>query len=124
MTTGRTRQVRDEGRGVALTDQELGSAQPPTGTAAATMAGFARDRYDREPVRVLRVARFPVPALAGGQVLVQVHAAGVDRGTCHVMAGLRYRIRLAGFGLRQPRYWNPGRQGRGRRRRRERLFAG
>jgi NADPH:quinone reductase-like Zn-dependent oxidoreductase len=33
----------------------------------------------------------------------------VDRGTWHVMAGLPYPIRLAGFGLRRPKYRNPGR---------------
>jgi NADPH:quinone reductase-like Zn-dependent oxidoreductase len=38
-----------------------------------------------------------------------VHAASVDRGTWHVMAGLPYPIRLAGFGLRRPKYRNPGR---------------
>jgi NADPH:quinone reductase-like Zn-dependent oxidoreductase len=38
-----------------------------------------------------------------------VHAASVDRGTWHVMAGLPYPIRLAGFGLRRPKYANPGR---------------
>jgi NADPH:quinone reductase-like Zn-dependent oxidoreductase len=38
-----------------------------------------------------------------------VHAASVDRGTWHIMSGLPYPIRLAGFGLRRPRYANPGR---------------
>jgi NADPH:quinone reductase-like Zn-dependent oxidoreductase len=38
-----------------------------------------------------------------------VHAASVDRGTWHIMAGLPYPIRLAGFGLRRPKYANPGR---------------
>jgi NADPH:quinone reductase-like Zn-dependent oxidoreductase len=42
-------------------------------------------------------------------VLVRVHAASVDRGTWHIMAGLPYPIRLAGFGVRRPRYANPGR---------------
>ena len=40
---------------------------------------------------------------------MRVHAASVDRGTWHVMAGLPYPIRLAGFGLRRPKYRNPGR---------------
>jgi NADPH:quinone reductase-like Zn-dependent oxidoreductase len=50
-----------------------------------------------------------MPSLADGEALVRVHAASVDRGTWHVMAGLPYPIRLAGFGLRRPRYANPGR---------------
>jgi NADPH:quinone reductase-like Zn-dependent oxidoreductase len=33
----------------------------------------------------------------------------VDRGTWHIMSGLPYPIRLAGFGLRRPKYGNPGR---------------
>jgi NADPH:quinone reductase-like Zn-dependent oxidoreductase len=43
------------------------------------------------------------------EVLVRVHAASVDRGTWPVMAGLPYPIRVAGFGLRGPKYRNPGR---------------
>ncbi len=41
-------------------------------------------------------------------MLVRVHAAGVDRGVWHVMAGLPYPIRLAGFGLRAPKNPVPG----------------
>src|SRR4051795_8458856 len=92
-----------------MTDPRLGSAQqPPTGTAGAAMTGITQDRYDPEPERVLRVAQLPVPTVADGQVLVRVQAASVDRGTWHVMAGLPYPIRLAGFGLRRPKYANPG----------------
>jgi NADPH:quinone reductase-like Zn-dependent oxidoreductase len=55
------------------------------------------------------VGRLAVPPVADGEVLVRVHAASVDRGTWHVMAGLPYPIRVAGFGLRRPKYANPGR---------------
>jgi NADPH:quinone reductase-like Zn-dependent oxidoreductase len=41
-------------------------------------------------------------------VLVRVHAAGVDRGVWHVMTGLPYPIRLAGYGFRAPKYGVPG----------------
>jgi NADPH:quinone reductase-like Zn-dependent oxidoreductase len=37
------------------------------------------------------------------EVLVRVHAAGLDRGVWHVMTGLPYMIRLVGFGVRRPR---------------------
>ena len=37
------------------------------------------------------------------EVLVRVHAAGVDQGVWHVMAGLPYLIRLAGYGIRAPK---------------------
>jgi NADPH:quinone reductase-like Zn-dependent oxidoreductase len=57
---------------------------------------------------VLRVARVPVPGVAAGEVLVRVHAAGLDRGTWHLMTGRPYLVRLA-FGLRGPRNPVPGR---------------
>jgi NADPH:quinone reductase-like Zn-dependent oxidoreductase len=38
-----------------------------------------------------------------------VRAASVDRGTWHLMSGLAYPMRLAGFGLRRPKAPNPGR---------------
>lgn len=40
---------------------------------------------------------------------MRVHASSVDRGTWHVMAGLPYPIRIAGFGVLKPKYLNPGR---------------
>ena len=42
------------------------------------------------------------------EVLVRVHAAGVDQGVWHVMAGLPYPIRLAGYGIRAPKNPVPG----------------
>ena len=92
-----------------MTDQQLSSMQQPSaGTAAATMTGIAQDRYGPAPEEVLRTAELAVPTIADGQALIRVHAASVDRGTWHVMAGLPYPIRLAGFGLRRPKYANPG----------------
>jgi NADPH:quinone reductase-like Zn-dependent oxidoreductase len=43
----------------------------------------------------------PVPG--EGEVLVRVVAAGVDQGVWHVMAGMPYAMRLAGFGVRAPK---------------------
>ena len=48
-----------------------------------------------------------VPQPAGGQVLVRVHAAGLDRGVWHIMAGLPYLVRPM-FGPRSPRQPVPG----------------
>jgi NADPH:quinone reductase-like Zn-dependent oxidoreductase len=42
------------------------------------------------------------PEIEAGEVLVQVRAAGLDRGTWHFMAGRPYLMRLAG-GLRAPK---------------------
>jgi NADPH:quinone reductase-like Zn-dependent oxidoreductase len=52
---------------------------------------------------VLRLKDVDRPEIADDEVLVRVHAAGVDRGVWHVMTGLPYPIRLAGYGLRAPR---------------------
>ena len=36
-------------------------------------------------------------------MLVRVHAAGLDRGTWHFVAGLPYLFRLMGPGVRKPK---------------------
>ena len=41
-------------------------------------------------------------------MLVEVHAAGVDRGVWHLMAGMPYVVRLMGYGLRRPKQPVPG----------------
>ncbi|MFD3443548.1 NAD(P)-dependent alcohol dehydrogenase [Microbacteriaceae bacterium 4G12] len=77
-------------------------ARPPVASPARTMTAVVQDEYGPAD-RVLRVERVPVPVPAEGEVLVRVAAAGVDRGVWHLLAGLPYPIRLAGFGLRRPR---------------------
>jgi NADPH:quinone reductase-like Zn-dependent oxidoreductase len=57
---------------------------------------------------VLRVAELERPAIGDDEVLIRVHAAGLDRGTWHVMAGQPYLIRVMGYGLRAPRNRVPG----------------
>lgn len=52
---------------------------------------------------VLSLADIDRPEVAGHEVLVQVHAAGVARGVWHLMRGLPYAVRLAGGGLRAPK---------------------
>ena len=74
------------------------------------MQAIVQDVYGAAPEDVLRVAEIEVPAPPGsGQVLVRIHAASVDRGTWHIMTGLPYAIRLAGFGVRRPNSASPGR---------------
>src|SRR3954469_2430862 len=83
---------------------------PPTpDTGAQTMRAVVQDRYSPAPEDLFRIAQIDRPTLEGGEVLVRVHAAGVDRGTWHIMAGLPYPLRLAGFGVRSPKYATPGR---------------
>ncbi|HSP30051.1 MAG TPA: NAD(P)-dependent alcohol dehydrogenase [Ilumatobacteraceae bacterium] len=79
------------------------------GGSAARMAAIVQDTYGASPGDVLRIAEVATPSIADNEVLVRVIASSVDRGTWHVMAGLPYPIRLAGFGLRQPKALNPGR---------------
>lgn len=56
----------------------------------------------------LRLAEVDKPVIAAGEVLVQVRAAGVDRGTCHLMRGEPYLVRILGFGFRGPKNRVPG----------------
>jgi NADPH:quinone reductase-like Zn-dependent oxidoreductase len=56
---------------------------------------------------VLRLAERARPEPAAGEVLLRVGAAGLDRGTWHLMAGKPYAVRLA-IGLRGPRNPVPG----------------
>ena len=51
----------------------------------------------------LKLREVDRPGIGANEVLVKVHAAGVDRGVWHVMTGLPYPIRLAGYGFRAPK---------------------
>lgn len=65
------------------------------------MQAIVQDRYG--PPDVLTLRDIDPPAIGDDDVLVRVHAAGVDQGVWHVMAGLPYLIRIMGFGFRAPR---------------------
>src|SRR6266566_1761385 len=84
-------------------------APPPPTAGGTTMTAIVQDRYSSAPEDLFRVAEIDRPTIGDDEVLVRVRAASVDRGSWHVMAGLPYPIRLAGFGLRRPKYANPGR---------------
>jgi NADPH:quinone reductase-like Zn-dependent oxidoreductase len=64
------------------------------------MRAVLHDRYGSADV--LRTALIPRPGVAADEVLLRVHAAGLDRGTWHLMAGKPYAVRLA-VGIRRPR---------------------
>jgi NADPH:quinone reductase-like Zn-dependent oxidoreductase len=57
---------------------------------------------------LLRLSEIEKPVIAASEVLVQVRAAGVDRGTCHLMRGEPYLMRILGFGVRGPKNRIPG----------------
>jgi NADPH:quinone reductase-like Zn-dependent oxidoreductase len=50
----------------------------------------------------LRLARTARPEIADNEVLLRVHAAGLDRGAWHLMTGRPYAVRLV-IGLRSPK---------------------
>src|ERR671921_2621220 len=55
------------------------------------------------PPDVLELREIDIPEYADEEVLIHVHAAGVGRDVLHVMTGLPYPIRLAGYGFRAPK---------------------
>jgi NADPH:quinone reductase-like Zn-dependent oxidoreductase len=77
-----------------------------------TMTAIARDRYGS--VDVLELRQEPRPVIAANEVLVRVRAAGVDRGAWHLLTGLPYPVRAAGYGLRRPKKPVLGREFAGR----------
>lgn len=65
------------------------------------MKAIVQDVYGSADVLELR--NIDRPPIGDEEVLVQVHAAGVDPGVWHLMAGEPYLIRAMGFGLRAPK---------------------
>ncbi len=65
-----------------------------------TMRAIVQDAYGSPDV--LHLAQVAVPTIADNEVLVRVHAAGLDRGTWHLMTGQPYLLRLI-FGIRRPK---------------------
>jgi NADPH:quinone reductase-like Zn-dependent oxidoreductase len=74
---------------------------PPEGTMQAVVQG-AYGSPD-----VFRLVQIRIPEITDNQVLVRVHAAGLDRGTWHLMVGQPYLLRLA-LGFRKPKNPVPG----------------
>lgn len=72
------------------------------------MKAIVQDVYG--PSEVLELRDVDRPAAAEDEVLVRVRAAGVDQGVWHLMTGLPYLTRAAGFGLRTPKIGTRGRE--------------
>jgi len=72
------------------------------------MQAIVQDEYG-EARDVLRLDEIDRPAIGEGEVLLRVRAASVDRGVWHLMTGLPYPVRLAGYGIRAPKTRVPGR---------------
>ena len=69
------------------------------------MRAIVQDTYGE--AEVLHEAEIDRPEPGAKEVLIKVHAAGLDRGTWHLMTGKPYLARLA-IGFRAPRNPVPG----------------
>jgi NADPH:quinone reductase-like Zn-dependent oxidoreductase len=67
-----------------------------------TMKAITRDRFGSPDV--LHYVDIERPALPEGSVLVEVQAAGVNRGDALEMRGWPYIARLMGYGVRRPKH--------------------
>ena len=99
---------------MSTSSSERPSSRGTMAVAAVTadepsMWAIVQDEYGPAAEVVLRLERTTRPSIGADEVLVHVAAASVDRGTWHIMSGLPYPIRGAGFGLRAPKALNPGR---------------
>jgi NADPH:quinone reductase-like Zn-dependent oxidoreductase len=71
-----------------------------------TMRAIVQDRYGAPDVLTQAVIDCPEPG--DHEVLLRVRAAGLDRGTWHLMTGQPYLMRVIGFGFRRPKNRVPG----------------
>jgi NADPH:quinone reductase-like Zn-dependent oxidoreductase len=90
-----------------MKESEMEQEQQRTGTmthtpsaAASTMKAIVQDAYGSADV--LHVASISPPEIADREVLLRVHAAGLDRGAWHLMTGKPYLLRLI-FGIGKPK---------------------
>ena len=65
------------------------------------MRAIVQDTYGSTDV--LGLEDISRPEIGDDEVLVRVWAAGVDPGVWHLMTGLPYLVRVAGFGIRAPK---------------------
>jgi NADPH:quinone reductase-like Zn-dependent oxidoreductase len=65
------------------------------------MKAIVQERYGS--AEVLQLRDIEEPALGDDDVLIRVHAAGVDPGVWHLMTGLPYLVRIMGFGFAAPK---------------------
>ena len=76
------------------------------------MKAIVQDVYGSADVLELR--DIDPPVIGSDEVLLQVHAAGVEPGVWHIMTGLPYLVRVMGYGLTKPKYPVRGRDVAGR----------
>ena len=78
----------------------------PDADTTTTMTAVTQRRYgSADTLTIEQIAR---PRLGEREVMIEVVAAGLDRGVWHLMTGTPYLIRLLGFGLFKPKQPVPG----------------
>ena len=93
----------------ATMDQTDRAAAPAANGAEAAASAPPRRRmraivrHEYGSADVLHVEEVDRPTIKADEVLIRVRAAGMDRGTWHIMAGMPYLFRLMGPGLRRPK---------------------
>ena len=86
--------------------KQTAAAQTGPARTERMMQAIVQERYGSADE--LRSAQIERPEIADNEVLVRVHAAGLDRGTWHLMTGTPYLMRIMGFGFRGPKNRVPG----------------
>jgi NADPH:quinone reductase-like Zn-dependent oxidoreductase len=89
-----------------------GSTHQPGEDQGEPMKAAVQDTYGSPDVLELR--EIDKPVVGDDDLLVRVHAAGVDPGVWHLMTGLPYLVRVMGYGLRTPKVRVRGRDVAGR----------
>ena len=70
------------------------------------MKAIVQDAYGS--ANVLALGDIEKPTVGDGDVLIRVHAAGLDPGVWHLLTGRPYLVRIMGYGLRKPKTRVPG----------------
>ncbi len=73
----------------------------PATEGETTMRAIVQDKYGS--TNVLELQEVARPEIGEDDVLIRVRAAGVDPGVWHLITGLPYLVRLAGYGIRAPK---------------------
>ncbi len=72
----------------------------------STMRAIVQKAYGSADT--LQLQTIERPTLGANEVLIEVRAAGLDRGTWHLMTGTPYLMRILGFGFSKPKQAIPG----------------
>ena len=86
---------------VHMTEERQDQTKGHDEATGQQMQAIAQDTYGSADGLELRMIDRPEPG--ADEVLIEVHAAGVDRGVWHLMTGLPYLVRLAGYGVAKPK---------------------